>query len=275
MAMKRLFISADIEGVAGVVTRTEAAGDGRDFGLARKWMTDEVIAACDAAVECGIERIVIADSHGGGDNLLLDDLPDCAEVVRSWPRELMMMQGIEQRPFEGAALIGYHAGSRAESGIMAHTFTGDILELRLNGELMSETTFNAAVAGHFDVPVIMASGDDVYTAHVNDVLPDAKTATVKWVHGTTSARTLTPSVACQLIAESTTEALSMQGLPNPYRIDGSVEMEIETTSRVKTELLSYVPTVERVNSHRLRLQVNDMVAASRFMNLYIHVNAMS
>ncbi|MCP4299368.1 MAG: M55 family metallopeptidase [Gammaproteobacteria bacterium] len=270
--MKQLFISADIEGVAGVVTRTEAHGDKRDYDKARKWMTDEVIAACNAARDSGIERVVIADSHGDGDNLLLDNLPDYVEVVRSWPRELLMMQGIEQGPFVGAALIGYHAGSRAESGIMAHTFTGDIQELCLNGEAMSETTFNAAVAGHFEVPVIMASGDDVYTTHVNDVLPEVKTATVKWAHGTLSARTLTPARACQQVADSLAEALGQKEEFELYRIDGPIQMEIELTNRVKAEILSYVPTVERVGSHRIMLEVEDIVSASRFLNFYFYVN---
>jgi len=90
--------------VAGVVSRNEALGGERDYAMGRKWMTAEVNAACGAALEAGIEQIVIADSHGGGNNLLIDELPDCVEVVRSWPRELMMMQGVEQGPFVGAAL---------------------------------------------------------------------------------------------------------------------------------------------------------------------------
>jgi len=271
MQQKQLFISADIEGVAGVVTRNEANGDGRDYAKGRKWMTDEVNAACEVALEAGIEGIVIADSHLGGNNLLIDELPDCAQVVRSWPRELLMMQGIEEGPFLGAALIGYHTGSRAESGVLAHTFSGDIQELCLNGDVMSETTFNAALAGHFGVPIIMASGDDAYTAHVNHVLPEAETATVKWTEGAWSARTLTPAKSCQVIAESLSRALRSSDTVRPYKIEGPIQMEIETTNRIKAEVLSYVPTVKRMASHRVQLMADDIVAASRFLNFYFHV----
>lgn len=269
--MKQLFISADIEGVAGVVSPTESHPKERDYDKARRWMTNEVIAACEAAQEFGIDRIVIADSHGDGDNLLIDDLPEHAEVIRSWPRELLMMQGIETGPFVGAALIGYHTGSQAPSGVLAHTFAGDVQELRLNGKVMSETLFNAAVAGHFGVPIIMASGDDAYASHVKDVLPAVETATVKWAHGTLSARTTTPANACRQVADTLTRALGRQDDIEPYRIDGPIRMEIEIANRVKAEILSYVPTVERLGSHRIMLEVKDIVSASRFLNFYFYV----
>lgn len=234
-------------------------------------MTDEVLAACAVALDAGVENIVVADSHGGGNNLLIDELPDCVQIVRSWPRELMMMQGVEQGPFVGAALLGYHTGSRALSGVLAHTFSGDIQELCLNGEVMSETTFNAALAGHFDVPIIMVSGDDAYTSHVDEFLPEVEAATVKWAEGTWSARTLTPAVSCKVIAESLSRALCKLDTFRPYRIEGPIKMEIETTNRVKAEVLSYTPTVERTGSHRVQLIVDSIVSASRFLNLYVHV----
>jgi D-amino peptidase len=269
--LRRLYISADIEGVAGVVNVDQAGSARRDYGHGRQWMTNEVLAACEAAHDAGIEQIIVSDSHGTGDNILIDQLPDYVQVVRSWPRELMMVQGVECGSFVGAAFLGYHASSRAESGIMAHTFTGDIIELKLNGVIQSETTFNAAVIGEFGVPLIMASGDDIYAEHIEEVMSDVECATVKWAHGDLSARTLTPQAACALIGEKLTAALKRADAYTPARIDGPIEMEIQTGSRFKAEACSYIPTVERISSHRIRLSVRDMIEASRFINLYIQI----
>lgn len=271
--MTKYYISADIEGIAGVVNRAQSGPGQRDYEQARRWMTNEVVAAANAARECGIDEVIVADSHAGGDNILIDELPDFVEIVRSWPRELMMVQGIECGPFVGAGFIGYHAGSRDVSGVLSHTFTGDIVELKLNGAIQSETTFNAAVAGHFGVPVIMVSGDDVYTAHAQEALGDIEVATVKTAHGMFSAHTKTPANACALVAEKTRAALARAGDFKPTVIKGPVEIEVQSSSRYKVELLSYAPGVERLSSHRIRLKVPDMVAASRFMCLYIYTNS--
>ena len=51
---------------------------------------------------------------------------------------------------------------------------------------------NAAIAGHFGVPVIMVSGDDIAVAENQVIIGDIEGAVVKWASGFHSARTLTP-----------------------------------------------------------------------------------
>lgn len=274
MENRRLFISADIEGVAGVVSPNETTPEGADYEMARRWMTEEIVAACDAARKAGIEEVIVADSHGLGTNILIDALPDFVEIVRSWPRELMMVQGIETGPFIGAAFLGYHAGSRADSGVLAHTMSSrDVMELRLNGRVMSELLFNAVVTGHFDVPVIMVSGDDVCTEHAGEVLPGIEVATVKWSHGYISARSVNPAESCRRIASAITRAIGDVDRFEPLRMEKPIVMEIMSLSRFKTEILSYMPGAERVDSHTIRIEVPDMVYASRFLNVYLRIDA--
>jgi len=173
----RLYISADIEGVAGVVTFHQTGPKSFEYERARRWMTGEVVAACHAARDCGVTDIVVSDSHGSGENLLLEEFPAGVQIVRSWPRPLAMMQGLEIGPFDAAFLLGYHAGAHHEAGVIAHTMTGQILELRLNGVQASETVLSAAIASHFGVPVAMVSGDDAYCAHAGEVFA---TSSQRW-----------------------------------------------------------------------------------------------
>jgi len=273
MKHKRLFISADMEGVAGVVGKAQYTPGERDFEHARVWMTREVTAACEAALSSGIEEIVLADSHYHADNILIDDLPEAVQIVRSWPRELGMSQGVDLGPYDGALLLGYHCGSRSERGVLAHTFSGDLIELSLNGQVMSETTFNAAIAGHFGVPVIMVSGDDAYTDYAREVLGDIETATVKWALGSQSERTMSLKASCRLISERVAAALGRLHEFSQYRLEGPLDLQVEIAERLKAEILSYVPGVVRFGSHRIGIEVSDMVEASRFMNLYLRINA--
>jgi D-amino peptidase len=152
MSQKRLYISADIEGTAGVVSGDQCMPGQFEYEKAREWMTAEVIAACEAAFNSGIDEVVVSDSHGNGQNLLLDKMPDNVQVVRSWPRPLCMMEGIDLGNYVGAMLIGYHSGASDMRGVLAHTLHGGaIAEVRLIGNVASETVISAATAAHCGV----------------------------------------------------------------------------------------------------------------------------
>jgi D-amino peptidase len=111
-----VYVCADMEGVASVVTREQLFPAGFEYERARRWMTDEVAAAIRGARSAGAQRIIVSDSHGNGQNLLLEYLPPETEVVRSWPRPLDMMQGIQDGSFGAALLIGHHAGATDFAG---------------------------------------------------------------------------------------------------------------------------------------------------------------
>ena len=116
----KIYISADMEGVVGVVTNEQLGPTGFEYQRFREFMTQEVNAAIEGALAGGATQIVVSDSHGNGQNLLIEKLPRDVLLVRSWPRPLMMMQGIDAS-FAGAVFIGYHAGTTNMEGVRAHT----------------------------------------------------------------------------------------------------------------------------------------------------------
>ncbi|ARN73800.1 M55 family metallopeptidase [Oceanicoccus sagamiensis] len=265
-AQKRLYISADIEGTAGVVSGEQLTPKGFEYQQAREWMTAEVVAACNAAFEWGIDEVVVSDSHNNGQNLLLDKMPNNVQVVRSWPRPLCMMEGIDIGDYLGALLIGYHSGGSSVDGVLAHTLHGGaIAEVRLNNQVASETVISAATAAHFNVPVIMASGDDSYSRHVQTVLPDAETVITKWAHSATSARMLLPRQVEQHIAEATVKALTRRDTIKPTPVKYPVTVDIRCLRRTGAELCSYLPMIERVDSHTIRFVGKDMVEVSKVL----------
>lgn len=267
---KRLYISADIEGVAGVASGQQTTPAGFEYQRACQWMTNEVIAVCEAALDCGIEEIIISDSHGNGQNLLIDQLPKNTQVVRSWPRPLCMMEGIDQGPFDAAMLIGYHPGASDKRGVLSHTLHGrGITEVRLNGQVASETVISAATAAHFNVPVILVSGDDAYAEHAHSVFDDIEAVTVKWAYSTTSTRTLLPQDACELIGQQTRKAL--QRLPDfqPYPITLPVTVSVDCVSRKAAELLCFLPMFERSSATGVECVAKDMVEVSKVLSFLL------
>ena len=133
-----------------------------------------------AAFAAGATEITISDSHGNAENLLIEKLPKSVFVVRGFPRPLTMMQGIDDT-FDGVIFIGYHSSTTNPSGVRAHTFSSARLaDVRLNNVSMSEGSFNAAIAGHFNVPVIMVSGDDAAVKEVSSIVGNIEGAVVKW-----------------------------------------------------------------------------------------------
>ena len=261
----KIFISADMEGVVGAVTAEQLRPGGFEYERFRGFMTAEVNAAIEAAREAGATEIVVADSHGNGQNLLIERLPDDVTLVRSWPREFRMMGGIDDS-FDGVIFLGYHAGTANMEGVRAHTFSSaNITGLKLNGIEMSEGSMNAAIAGHLGVPVIMVSGDDVAVAEVQAVIGDVEGAVVKRAMGFHSAESLTPEAAYEVIRTSTAAAISRIEDFEPYVLDTPIVMELSLKHYQPVELLGYLSNVERIDSHTIRYTGEDIRDVSNFL----------
>jgi len=262
----KVYISADMEGVVGVVTGDHLGPTGFEYQKAREWLTDEVNAAIQAAQAAGATEIVVSDSHGNGENILLDRIPRGVRLVRSWPRPLAMMQGIDES-FDAALYIGYHASTTNPKGVRAHTMSSSTLTgVKLNGTAVPEAVINAAIAGHFGVPVVMISGDDAIVAEAKEHLGDIEGAILKWNYGFHSAMTVTPVESQEIIAETVSTALARLEDFEPYRLDGPIAVEVSFKNYLAAELLAYLPIVDRVDSHTILFTGKDMVEVSRFLS---------
>jgi D-amino peptidase len=263
----KLYISADIEGVAGVVSRDQGGPKSFEYDKGRAWMTSEVCAACEGAFEAGVTQVVISDSHGNGQNLLLDELPDDVRVVRSWPRPLGMMEGIQEGGFDAAMLLGYHAGATNAAGNLAHTIFGLVIRcVRINGVIASEAYISAATAGDSGVPIVLISGDDSFIEESHEFLGKIESVITKRALGTLSANTIMPAKSCQLIREAAARALENVGEYRPFAIDPPIRLQVEFKHRLPAELLDYLPIVERQDAFTVEYVASDMSDASRFLS---------
>lgn len=261
----KIYISADMEGVVGTVTGDQLGPSGFEYERARRWMTEEVNAAIRGARAAGATEIVVSDSHGNGQNLLLDELPEDITVIRSWPRPLAMMAGIDET-FDGAIFIGYHTSTDNTEGVRAHTMSSARLtSVKLNGRPVPETGLNAAIAGHFGVPVIMISGDDAIAREATALLGDLETAVVKQALGFHSAETLMPGAAYRLIEETAARAVGRIGDFEPWYLDAPIQLEVSMKHYRPVEVLGYLEIIERIDSHTIRYRGPDIIAVSDFL----------
>lgn len=261
----KIYISADMEGVVGVVTADQLGPTGFEYQRFREFMTQEVNAAIEAAFAGGATEILVSDSHGNGQNLLIEKLPKNITLVRSWPRPLMMMQGIDET-FAGAIFIGYHASTTNSEGVRAHTMSSATLaDVRLNDVSVPEAGINAAIAGHFNVPVIMVSGDDAAVKEITGLLGNIEGAVVKWNYGFHSARTMMPEASYDLIREKVKKAMGRIQDFKPYKVSAPIQLDVRFKNYRPAEILSYLSIVKRTDAHSIRFQGKDMVEVSKFL----------
>lgn len=261
----KVFISADMEGVAGVVTADQLNPAGFEYGAFRGVMTNEVLAAIQGARDAGATQIVIADAHGNGENILIDKLPDDATIVRSWPRPLGMMQGIDST-FDAAVFIGYHAATTNPQGVRAHTLSSATLtSVSLNGTPVPEAGISAAIAGHYGVPVVAVSGDNIAVAEAQALIGKIEGAVVKQAISFHSAQTMTPNAAQLLIRERVKAGVTRRKELKPYVLKQPIVLEVAFKNYRPAEVLSYLPIIERVSAHSIRFTGKNMVEVSRFL----------
>jgi D-amino peptidase len=261
----KVHISVDMEGIAGVVTGDQLGPTGFEYGRFREFMTREAMAAVTAAKEAGATEIVVADAHGNGENLLIEQFPPDVRIVRSWPRPLSMMGGVDAS-VDAAIFIGYHASTTSLTGVRAHTFSSATLtRVALNGVDMTEGSWNAAIAGHFDVPIVMVSGDDAAIAEVRKVVGSLEGAETKKALGFHAAMTVTPAAAQADIAAKVKAALARRASFRPYKPQGQIVVDVSFKNYLPAEVLGYLPIFERTSAHSIRFRAKDMVEASAIM----------
>lgn len=261
----KVFISVDMEGVGGAVTAEQLGPAGFEYQRFREFMTAEALAAIEGAREAGATEIVIADSHGNMQNLLIERLPRDVLVIRGPNRPFGMMQGIDSS-FHAAVMIGYHSATTNVRGVRAHTFaSARYAGVSLNDVELAESTFNAALAGHFGVPVVAISGDDAAVAELLALVPGASGAVVKHAVGFHAAATRTPEAAQALIRDAVRTGIAQRREIRPYRVSAPYRLDLTFKNYRPAEILAFLPIVERTSAHSIRYTGASIPDVARFL----------
>ncbi|MDQ0252636.1 D-amino peptidase [Evansella vedderi] len=264
----KVFISADMEGVAGVVHQEHTGRDGREHDRARRLMTEEVNAAVEGALEAGATEILVNDSHGTMRNLIPELLHSEAEYIIGSPKLLAMMQGVDES-FDAAILLGHHA-RMGQPGILNHSFSGRVVRnIKINGVDYGEIGINAAIAGAFDVPTILVTGCQYAGAEAAELIPSIETAIVKKTVNRITAQNLSPAKSQALIKGRVISALEKRGEIKPFKIEGPYTVELSYVHAGFADAAEVLPIVEKISPDTHRFQSDDFITTFRYIRSLI------
>lgn len=270
--MRRLFIAADIEGVAGVASVDQLGPKEFEWQAARGWMTAEVAAAATVALDAGYDEVIIADGHGNALNILPDGLPPRTRLIRSWPRPLLQMEGVDLEGVDACLMIGFHGSATGPGGVLAHTYHGGLFaELRLNGVAFSEAYLNAALAGERGVPTLLITGDDAACLQLREAIPAIETCILKRSISWKSAESISPREGAAAVAAATGRALARHAEIPPFRLTPPFELEMRFTNRVSAGLLDWLPCFSAADPFTARFtagSIEDVMKAISFAIFY-------
>ena len=254
----KLYVSCDMEGTAGVCSWMQCdPSNTREYPIYRRYMTQEVRAAIDGARSAGVTDVLVNDSHWDMRNLLWDELPADVRVISGSRKPFSMSEGLGHG-FAGAFFTGYHARVGDANGVLAHTYTADVLyNVRINGIACSEALLNAAMAGYYGIPLLFVSGDRVVVDHVKEHMPWVTSVIVKEGIGHYSTNSLTPKAAQDAIREGAASALRDAASAKPFVFESPIAMELETARVEQADFIELMPGFERIGGRTLRFVHDD------------------
>ncbi|MBV1758267.1 MAG: M55 family metallopeptidase [Dethiosulfatibacter sp.] len=262
----KIFISADIEGCAGVTSWKETIlGEAEHFKAAEE-MTLEVKAVCETLLENGVDEIVVKDAHDTGKNIFYDMLPKNVKIIREWlGSPYSMVQGLDST-FDAAIFLGYHSAASMTGNPLSHTMHTMVNKMMLNDMICSEYLLHAYAAAKFGVPVIMISGDKMICDWAESFNESIITAPMKEGFGD-GVISLNRADALDLLREKTIQAIGSIDkchvvLPNSF------EVSISYNTHMKALRASYYPGVKRIDSYKVSYttdNIEDMLITKMFI----------
>jgi len=268
----RVYISVDMEGIWGVVHGNQTSSDSAEYGAARKWMAEDTNAVIAGLFEAGAAEVVVNDSHGSMRNIVADMLDPRASLISGSPKILSMMQGIDGT-FDACVFVGYHARAGTAPAILDHTISGGVVRaIRVNGQEMPELGLNAAIAGYFNVPVILLTGDTETCAQAKSILgDDLTTVAVKEAQGRYAARNFPVDVARKQLKEGAKTALPKKGQVAPYMLKTPFKFELDLNNSGQADMPTLIYLIKKTGPRTVEFTSDDYLQGFKLLRAAINL----
>jgi D-amino peptidase len=256
----KIYISADIEGICGVVNQEQSMFDGKDYAYARNLMVKEVNAAIEGAIQGGAKEIVVCDSHSHQFNIPPDLLHKSALLVTGSLKPHSSMLERLDSSFDGVFFVGYHSRAGTQYGVLNHTYYAkEVQNVRFNGELLGEIGINAALAGYYKVPVCLVTGDKSTIDEAESLLTNVETVAVKEGVGRYAAACVHPETAREAIRTSAEKAIRKIDKECFYKVSSPVALEMDFSSSAMADMVELIPGVTRIGDREVQYTGDDFL----------------
>lgn len=248
----KVFISADIEGVAGIVSPLQTTPGAADYEMGRRLMTREVNGAIEGALEAGATEVVVCDGHANRQNLIPDLLHQDAVLIRGVRSGLQQMEGLDSS-FDAVFITGNHASAGTTNAVLDHTWVGvSVSNIRLDGRVMNEACLNSVIADEHGVPTVLITGDQTTVAQTQEYLPEIEGVVVKESFSRYRAASVHPTIAARMVKAGASAALQRlrRFTRRPKREE--ITMEIDFLRTDMADAAELVPGIERLSARSVR-----------------------
>lgn len=261
----KIWMSLDMEGVAGVVDWDQCRPGSPSYALGCELLQDEVNAAIEGAIAGGATEIVLNDSHSRMANLDPRRIAGNARYLSGRHKPLYMMQGLDDT-CDAAFFVGYHGSITGAPSTMSHTYNPEVFSgATVNGAYVGESGINALVADHYGVPIAFVSGDSVTWEETAPYAPGAVNVVTKESVSRASALNLHPAESCRLIREGAETAVRKVagggvGLPG---IATPVTLGLELQTADMADVATWARGTERTGQRSVEIVGDDLLEVFR------------
>lgn len=260
----KIYISADIEGVCGIVHWDETSLNNPSSPYFKNQMSKEVNAACLGANDLGCSDILIKDAHDSARSINPSLLPENARILRGWSRNpLIMMSGVEDK-FDASLYIGYHCGGSHNGSPLAHTMSTIYDYIKINGRVATEFMINSYTSIYYNTPVAFISGDEKVCDDAKELFPNIVTVPVSKGIGNGSI-SIHPNLALSKIQAGVKEALSGDLSRHIIDLPKHFNIEIKFKQHYEAYRASFYPGMIQIDSQTVTFSTSDYYEALRMM----------
>lgn len=258
----KIYLSADMEGTTGIVHWNETMADHPNYAYFQEQMSQEVAAACKAALEAGATEILVKDAHDSARNIIPTLLPKKTKLFRGWDdTPELMMAGIDSS-YDGVIFTGYHAAAGSDSNPLSHTMSLKVFSIACNGRLLAEFDINAMIAAYYGVPVFFLSGDKGLCETAKQTIPDLTTVATNEGRGN-AAVALHPLTAQKKIREGVMEALQKPKESCLYPLPERFQIEVCYKEHAPAAKAACYPGVTRKDVKTVAFETADLMDVIR------------
>lgn len=258
----KIYMLCDMEGVSGIITpaytNTVDTGPRARYTEGRRLMTLDISSAAEAAIEAGVDELVVCDTHAGGDNVYWEEMPVDPKITYETPCAGIMLPSLDES-FDGLMLLGHHAKAGTMHAFLEHTMSGNLFDYQIDGRSVGEIGIETFYAGHYNVPLVLVQGDAAACAEAEAQFPHVTTACVKTAIRRERASGPHPALARALTAAKVRDAIQKlaENRPPAYRANGPYTVRKTFTRPAMADPLANKPHIRRIDGRTIECTLED------------------
>ena len=260
----RIYLSVDMEGIHGIVHSIQTQPGERGYETALRWMHEDVNAVAEAAFEAGAKEVYINDSHWDMKNLNPDLVHPKCHLISGWHKPYSMVTGV--RGHQAALFVGYHAKVGTAKGILSHTYRAKVFfDVRLNGVSVGEAGLNAALAGWFNVPIALVTGDTAACVETKTLIGDIHSVVVKDGVSRYAGVCFPREDVLASLRDTTIKALKDQNSWKLYKPSAPYTIGITMVDPAMADAAELLPIIKRTGDRDIEITHDDFSKAFQTM----------